>query len=124
MHCLHPKSRLSHFSHFGTHWVVCLLLVSFFAENKSKSFFGYDFFKVHQSFDRKLCYSGHHMIQLNECKTDLPFLLNFQCTTIGVLNNTYHGLLLPGGFSSLFFDQVVPHLHLHRENFARLLGCD
>ena len=43
MHCLHPKSRLSHFSHFGTHWVVCLLLVSFFVEKKLKSCFGYDF---------------------------------------------------------------------------------
>ena len=26
MPCMHPKSRLSHFSHFGTHLVVCLLL--------------------------------------------------------------------------------------------------
>ena len=44
MHCLHPKSRLSHFSHFGTHWVVCQLLDYFFYKsNILKLCFGYDF---------------------------------------------------------------------------------
>jgi hypothetical protein len=54
----------------------------------------------------------------------LKVILSCQKTQIELLNNKSHGLSPPGGFASLFFDQVVPYYsqrHLADRNAIYIL---